>query len=77
MIATGRNYRDIAEMLISAGADINLRNKVTQVMSEQYHDEHGFSALMTAARRKNRDIAEMLISAGADINLRDEVMMMS
>ena len=59
MIAAFKNNIEIANMLISAGANLNIQNDDEQ------------TALMIAVFNDNIEIAEMLIKAGADVNIRD------
>ena len=47
-------------MLISAGADVNLRG------------DNGQTPLSYAADYTNKEMASLLISAGADVNLRGD-----
>lgn len=49
------------EMLIKAGADINLKSPIT-----------GDTALITAVRSKNNDVILCLIKAGAKPNLKNK-----
>jgi len=57
--AAALGYKDIANMLINAGAYVNDRS-----------DELGYTPLMSAALRENPEIIELLIANGADINAR-------
>ena len=50
-------HRDIAEYLISEGADINAKN-----------NEGGQTPLHIAARNGQKDVVELLIAKGADVN---------
>ncbi|EAY03873.1 hypothetical protein TVAG_443610 [Trichomonas vaginalis G3] len=55
--AARNNRKEIAELLISHGADINEKK-----------NKNGETAFYTAARNNRKEIAELLISHGADIN---------
>ena len=60
MLATIEGHTEIVDILIEAGADLNIQ------------EEYGDTALMKAIYKKNIDIAEMLIDSGADLNIPDE-----
>ena len=51
----------LAEYLISAGADVNTK------------DRYGDSPLHYATYRDNEEIAKLLISAGADVNAKNDI----
>jgi serine/threonine protein kinase len=51
--------KDLVELLIANGADINAKNK------------NGSTALLLAVKNQNYEIVELLIAKGADINARD------
>ena len=57
--AVDGGYKEVAELLINKGADV------------QSKDKCGESALHTAAIRGYEDIAELLIANGADVNAKD------
>ena len=59
MLATIEGHTEIVDILIEAGADLNIQ------------EEHGDTALMKAIYKKNIDIAEMLIDSGADLNIQN------
>ena len=52
-------YKEISELLIENGADVNAI------------DDDGISPLLIAAARGNKEIAELLITQGADVNAKD------
>lgn len=56
--AANFNHREIAELLITRGAEIDPRN------------DKGVTPLFLATYNDNRDVVEMLISKGADINFK-------
>jgi ankyrin repeat protein len=59
--AVAKNWKEMVELLISAGADVNS------------HDEDLQSTpLHIAAEDGNKDIAELLISKGAEVNAKDK-----
>lgn len=60
MDAAGKEQTEVAQFLIQAGAEVNVR------------DYYGNTALMKAASRGNLDIVESLLNAKADINARSE-----
>jgi len=53
------NVDEIAQILIDAGANLNLRNK------------DGNTALIMAVREENKNIVQLLIAAGANKEMRD------
>ena len=55
----GKGHKEIVEMLINAGADVNVR------------DKFGGTALMIASQNGHVETVEMLIEKGADVNARD------
>ena len=57
--ASEKGNREIIELLLRAGADVNARNKVGQ------------TALHIVVRQKNVDLAKYLITTGADPEIRD------
>ncbi len=56
--ATGGGHTEIVELLIAAGADINVKNR------------GGGTPLYDAAFRGRKEIAELLIAKGADVNAK-------
>lgn len=55
----GHEYKDVTELLIAAGANVNARNS------------GGATPLFLAAMNQNKLIAEALIAKGADVNLQN------
>ena len=60
--ATGRNNKEIVELLITKGAEVNTK------------DMNGVTPLYSAAGYGHKEIAELLISKGADVNAKDELL---
>lgn len=60
MWAAGEGFDEATEMLVKAGAKLNLQN------------ERGETALMLAAANSKKNTLKVLIKAGADLNLRDK-----
>ena len=56
--AVKEGYKDIAELLIQKGVDVNAGPR---------------TPLHEAAKRRSRDVAELLIQKGADVNAKDHV----
>ncbi len=59
MIVVQNGFKDIAELLIANGADVNARNS------------YGTTPLFVAARKGDTAIAGLLVSNGADVNAKD------
>jgi len=59
--------KDIAEMMIAKGADVNARSGVIFVYRDSKSDE-GWTPLHMACRRINKTVVEVLIANGADVN---------
>mgnify|MGYP000480537135 FL=1 len=55
-----RGHKEIAELLIAKGADVNAKNSVGQ------------TPLQFAAGYGHKEIAELLIDNGADVNVKDD-----
>lgn len=53
------NHKEIVEILIDAGSDVNAKNAVNRTM------------LMAAANSSSKEIVRMLLTAGSDVNARD------
>jgi ankyrin repeat protein len=60
MIATKEGFRDIFEILLNKGADVNLK------------DAGGLTPLMIAVTRGNSEFINTLINKGANVNIQDE-----
>jgi ankyrin repeat protein len=60
MSAVSENHKDVAELLLANGADVNAK------------DNHGFTALMIAAVDRRKNIIKLLLVNGADLNARDK-----
>jgi len=58
-LATLYGGKNVIELLISKGADVNARNEIGQ------------TALHRAAKSKSKDVVELLISKGADVDVKD------
>jgi ankyrin repeat protein len=59
--AVYQGHKDIVELLLAYGADVNKAAKVS-----------GCSPLFPAVAYGHKDIVELLIEAGADVNMRDK-----
>lgn len=60
MRAIRKVNKEIAELLLKNGADINKKNR------------YGFTNLMVASRIGHKDIVELLIKAGANLNIKNK-----
>ena len=56
MSAVHKGNKEVVEILLRAGADVNDKN------------EQGITALMSAVHKGNKEVVEILLSSGADIN---------
>jgi DNA-binding beta-propeller fold protein YncE len=58
-VACSIPHKDVAELLIAKGADINSRA------------DNGYTPLNSACLRGQKDVVELLIGGGADMNVKD------
>ena len=58
--AVGEGHKEIAQLLIAEGADVNVKDKF-----------FGHTALHDAAEYRRNEIAELLIARGADVNAKN------
>ena len=65
--ATENNSKEMLELLISKGADINAK---TYDNKNLFEDPGGKTPLHYAAENNSKEIGELLISKGADINAK-------
>ena len=56
MLSSEKGHKEIAELLLEKGADVNAKGK------------SGLTALMSASLRGHKEIAVLLIEKGAEIN---------
>jgi ankyrin repeat protein len=71
MWAATEGHAEIAQALIAAGADPNVKAHIT-TLTERKHADHptgGFTALMFAARNGHENVVRALIKGGADPKL--------
>jgi ankyrin repeat protein len=86
-LASGRGYREVVELLLSAGADV--KDTSLHVASRNGHKEvveqllnagadvnaktRGtlYTSLHTASRKGHKKVVELLLSAGADLDAKD------
>ena len=61
-MAAVSGYKQIAEILITEGADVNVRDD----------PEGKYTPLLLATSNGSKELAEMLIANGADVNVRDD-----
>jgi ankyrin repeat protein len=79
-LAVSEGYLDVVKMLLEAGANPNLKGKLSAMMFFQNSDRHSFlrqyaqptTALNLAAAFGHTNIAQVLIEYGSDLNLVDE-----
>ena len=57
--AVAGGHKDVVELLIAKGADVNAKN-----------DKYGGTPLLHAAGEGHKEIVELLIAAGADVNAK-------
>ena len=55
--ATAKDHSQCLEMLLKAGADVNVK------------DKYGYTALARAAKKGHTQCLEILLKAGADVNM--------
>ena len=60
MVASEKGHRDVVELLVGAGADVNQAGWCES------------TALMWASEKGHRDVVELLVGAGADVNRADK-----
>ena len=58
--AVEKGHKEVVELLIAAGADVNVKD-----------GEWGETPLHLAADKGHKEVAELLITAGADVNAKD------
>ena len=61
MYAANNGRKEIAELLIAKGADVNIK------------DKSGYTPLYAAAIDGHWEIAELLIAKGVDVNAKDSI----
>lgn len=73
MWASAEGHLDVVDRLLKAGANPNLKARVTSITERQNadHPTGGFTALMWAARNGHEEIARRLVQGGADLNLKN------
>jgi ankyrin repeat protein len=59
MFAAGRGHREVVELLLKNGANVNAKAA------------DGWTALVRAADRGHRKVVEVLLKNGADVNAKD------
>ncbi|MBX7219686.1 MAG: ankyrin repeat domain-containing protein [Blastocatellia bacterium] len=64
--------REIAEVLLAKGADVNAKAMTKEVQGQPGNPSvAGHTPMHLAAMRGHRDLAELLLAKGADLNARD------
>ncbi len=79
MWAVARRQPQMVELLISAGADVNIRGAIrdyqrvatAESRAKQLHERGGLTPLLYAARENCRECVEILLKHGADVNKAD------
>ena len=76
--AVEENSKDIIELLIVKGANLNFQNNLIVVTTNLYIqkrklNENNQTPLHYAATMSEKEIGELLISKGADINIKDMI----
>ncbi len=71
MWASAQGHLEVVKALLAAGADPNLKARVTQITNRKNadHPSGGFTALMFATRNGHSDVVKALIQGGADPKL--------
>ena len=69
--AAEKNSKEIGELLISKGADLNPKTQERTNFIGTVIDEGGQKPLHYAAENNSKEIGELLILKGADINAKD------
>ncbi len=78
IVAAWHDYSRICRILCSAGADLNIRNKV-KIKIVKYgfifllFYQEGETGLICAAQRGNAEIVQILIDNKANLDLQDKV----